>query len=117
MNCSDIRPQLEAYALDALDTVTRARVEQHLATCDSCRVTATRLRGVVAELAAAVSAAAPLRPPPLKKQVLQSVQADVNAHAQTTALQQAFALRAALPTPTARRGRWLLNPRVWMFSL
>jgi anti-sigma factor RsiW len=118
MNCFDIRPQLEAYALDALDTPTRARVEQHLAACESCRVTATMLRGVVAELPAALSAASPLRPPPsLKKQLMQSVQADVKAHAQTSAMHQVFAPRAALPTPTARRGRWLLNPRVWMFSL
>ncbi|MBI4673251.1 MAG: anti-sigma factor [Chloroflexi bacterium] len=118
MNCSEIRPQLEAYALDALDVLTRARVENHLVTCTHCRATVTELRNVLGELPFAVSTASPLRPPPtLKRQLLQAIDAQVHAHAQATAVKQTFAPHAERAAPIARRGSWLSNPRVWMVSL
>lgn len=118
MNCSDIRPHLEAFALEALDPLTRTRVENHLQTCAPCRATAENLCDMVGELPLALAHASLLRPPPsLKDNLMHAAQAEVQAHAQTTVIKETFAARADLPAPTAQRGRWLLNPRLWMFSL
>lgn len=65
MNCSEIRPQLEAYALDVLDPRTRAQVAAHLETCVMCRREAEALRDAAAELPMALAQVSPLRPPPL----------------------------------------------------
>ena len=118
MNCSEIRPQLEAYALDALDLYTRAHVETHLQTCAQCRVALVSLRSAVAQLPFALGSASPLRPPAsLKEKLMRSVQADLEGQAQSQATQNVVTARTARPAPTAQRGRWLLNPRVWMASL
>lgn len=118
MNCSDVTPQLEAYALGALDARTRADVAAHLEMCAACRQRADALRGAAQELPLALAQVSPLRPPPaLKAHLLRAVAAEESARAQALALSQAFAPRAEIPAPVARRGRWLLNPRVWMISL
>src|SRR3990167_6984156 len=104
MNCSEIRPQLEAYALDALDSFTRAHVEKHMALCEECRATVASLRSVAGELPFALANVSPLRPPPsLRNQLMAAAQQQVHAHAQTTAIKQTFAPRAEAPAPTARR--------------
>lgn len=118
MNCSETNLQLEAYALDALDSLTRARVDKHLMTCAHCRAQVAELRSILGELPFALSSASSLRPPPsLKSKLLQVVDSEVHAHAQTTAIRQTFAPRAERIVPRARRGGWLLHPRVWMVSL
>lgn len=114
MNCADVKPNLEAYALDGLDSLTRARVERHLERCATCRGTVAELRNAAGELPYALGQASPLRPPAaLKMQVMQAAQAD----AQARAIRQTFGPRGAPPVPIGRRGHWLLNPRMWMISL
>lgn len=114
MNCSEITPNLEAYALGALDAYTRARVESHLQTCAACRHSLQSFYEVVGELPHALSIASPLEPPAqLKSKIMQAAQANLQAHA----IQETFAARAQAPAPIARRGSWLLNPRVWILSL
>ena len=118
MNCFECKPHLEAYALGALDPYHRVRVEEHLQTCAECRHTLASFHEVVGELPHTLSNASPLRPPPsLKNQIMQAAAADLHAREQARAIQATFAPRAATPAPIARRGRWLLNPRVWMVSL
>ncbi len=114
MNCSEMSLHLEAYALGALEPFYRARVEKHLATCTACRTKLASLQQVVGELPHALGNTSPLRPPAaLKNKIMQAAQADL----QVRAIQETFAPRAAPPAPLARRGRWLVNPRVWMVSL
>jgi len=118
MNCSEINPNLEAYALGALDPYTRARVETHLQTCAACRHTLASFREVVGELPLVLSNISPLSPPPsLKQQIMQAAQLDMQAQEQAHAIQQTFAPRAERAAPVTRRVGWLLNPRVWMFAL
>jgi anti-sigma factor RsiW len=123
MNCSEIRPQLEAYALDALDPRVRAQVAAHLETCAMCRREADALRDVTAELPMVLAHVSPLRPPAaLKARLLDAVQVQENAHAQTAARQDSIlphsiAPHAEIAAPFAQRGHWLLNPRTWMVSL
>src|SRR5581483_1861685 len=125
MNCADIRPHLEAYALDALDSITRARVERHLQTCAACRETVASFRNVTSQLPNALGKASPLRPPAsLKNRLLQSVQADLQSQAdssEVTAHQSQPAPIAASGTafaaPKPRRARGLWNPRLWFASL
>lgn len=74
-----------------------------------------RRRPTAVRVGKCVAAAPP--PPSLKQNVMQLAQADLDAQAQVPATQHAATARASLPAPTAQRGRWLLNPRVWMISL
>lgn len=114
MNCSEIKPHLEAFALGALDPYHRTQVELHLQTCAACRHTLASFREVVGELPHALSRVSSLRTPShLKNKIMQAAQADVQARV----IQETFAPHAAPPAPFARRGSWLLNPRVWVFSL
>ncbi len=118
MNCSECKPHLEAYALGALDPYHRVRVEAHLQSCAECRHTLASFRKVVGELPHVLGNASPLRPPPsLKHQIMQAAQADLKAREQARAIQETFAPRAERVAPIARRGPWLLNPRLWMVSL
>jgi anti-sigma factor RsiW len=108
MKCSEIRPNLEAYVLDALDPLNRARVENHLLRCNACRLTLQDLRKVVGELPQAVGRASDFRPPSaLKDRLMQSVQAEVQAHS----IRDAFAPKATAPPA---RGRWAMGPRLVM---
>lgn len=118
MNCAEIKPNLEAYALGALDPFTLALVKHHLVECDACRRAALQFAIVAHTLPDTLAKKSNLVPPAsLKKNVMAAVQAEmqtqVHAHGQT----QPVALRQIKPTPIARRGHWLLNPRMWTFSL
>jgi hypothetical protein len=100
--CREIKDQLEAYALGALDENERARVEAHLAGCDSCRRVADELRDVAHALPGALAAASTLRPPELLKQrLLRTVYAEPPP---------AFAARPTAGQESRRRGSWL-RPR------
>ena len=46
MNCSEVRPLLNAYLDDELDLPTVLQIEAHLSTCDSCRKQLAGLRAV-----------------------------------------------------------------------
>ncbi len=114
MSCSEIRPLLEAFALDALDPLTRAQVQKHVESCEACRFRVESLCRVASELPRAVGQASSLRPPPrLKQHLLQAAQAENQAQA----VKEAFAPRAETPVPTRARGSWLLPPRLWFISL
>src|SRR5512135_1969547 len=113
MNCAEIQPDLEAYALNALDSVTRARVEKHLLSCGACRTHLQQVQQLVGELPFALGNASALQPPgELKRRVMQSVQAQLQADA----IKQTIGARAEL-APTARRGHWLLNSRTRTLAL
>lgn len=118
MNCSEIIPNLEAYALGALDPYTCARVETHLRTCASCRHALASFREIVGELPQVLGSVSPLTPPlSLKKQIMQAAMTDAQTREQARAIQETFSPRAQSAAPVARRGHWLLNPRVWMITL
>lgn len=114
MNCSEIKPNLEAYALGALDPYTRTRVETHLESCAACRHTLASFREVVGELPNVLSNVSPLRPPSaLQHKIMQAAQADIQARA----IQETFAPRAIPSAPLAERGRGLLSLRPAMALL
>lgn len=122
MNCSEIQPQLEAYALNALDPLSRPRVENHLETCAACRRTLSSFQAVLGELPHALSRASALYPPAsLKSKIMQAAQADASAHQDPQPIELArVTARASIAQPpirNSRRGHWLLNPRFWMISL
>jgi anti-sigma-K factor RskA len=84
-----------AYAMDAVTPADRARFEQHLAGCESCRQEVGGLREATARLAAAVA----VQPPPeMRTAALQAV-------ARTRPLPPAVPGSARWPGGTARR-RW-----------
>lgn len=78
--CAEIREQLEAYAVGALDELERKRVDEHLAECPSCRRLADELLEVAHALPAALAAASRLPLPDLAKQrVLRAIEAETSA--------------------------------------
>jgi anti-sigma-K factor RskA len=66
--CNDIQPLLPAYALGALEPDERTRVDDHLATCATCRAEAASYAHVVDSLGAAAPQESP--PPALRERVL-----------------------------------------------
>ncbi len=85
MQCDEIREQLEAFALGALDADEQASVERHLAECPECRHLANEYGELASLLPRAFAAAAPLRlPSTLKSRVLQSVAEGPRARTSTT---------------------------------
>lgn len=74
MTCDEVREQLEAYVLDALDAEERAAVEAHLPTCPECQSLVQDYLETAHALSLALATAAPLEPPAaLKDRVLKSV--------------------------------------------
>jgi hypothetical protein len=65
LSCDDVRDQLPAYALGALDPDERLGVERHLATCEGCRPALDPFVGVATAMASAV----PPVPPPASLRV------------------------------------------------
>src|SRR5262245_31418417 len=65
LSCDEVRDQLPAYALGALDPDERLAVERHLATCAGCRAALESFEGV----ATAMASAAPPVPPPASLRV------------------------------------------------
>jgi hypothetical protein len=77
---NEIRAQLEAYALGALDDDERDAVEAHLADCADCRLVAEQAADAASALPSALAAASPLElPPSLKGRVLARVERDGGA--------------------------------------
>jgi hypothetical protein len=77
VNHSEIREQLEAYALGALDDEERAAVEDHLAGCADCRRAAAEAAEAASALPLALAAASPLDlPASLEDRVLARVDRD-----------------------------------------
>ena len=75
MDHAELREQLGAYALGALDPEEAEAVAAHLAGCQECRVELAAMRGVAEGLPAALEAASPLRVhPSMKRRVLAAVQ-------------------------------------------
>lgn len=118
MNCSEIKPNLEAYALGALESFHATRVEKHLKTCAACRHDLAGFREVVGELPHALTRAAPLEPPShLKARVMSAVAQEEHAHDRVRAMQETFASRALAPAPRGRHGAWLLRTRAMLVGL
>jgi anti-sigma factor RsiW len=68
MNCEQIAPYLPGIAGDELGDETRRWVEGHIATCDSCRADAARIRSVSAGLVALSERE--VEPPPFLEQAI-----------------------------------------------
>src|SRR5262245_19189051 len=117
MNCAELKSNLEAYALDALEPRTKLQVERHLKTCKQCRRTVEEFQSVVGALPSALNSASPMQPPALlQRQLMRSVQAEVQAHALHDALAP-HASRPPLPSATkANRARPAIQPRVAALS-
>ena len=117
MNCAELKSNLEAYALDALDPRTKVQVERHLKTCKKCRRSVQEFESAASALPRALSQAAPLQPPAaLKRQLMRAVQAEVQAHA----IRETIAPHASRPplriATSANRSGARLQPRVAIFS-
>jgi anti-sigma-K factor RskA len=67
---NDIHALSGAYAVDALDDLERARFEQHLAECETCRDEVASLREAATQLGAAVAVPPP---PALRDRVLADI--------------------------------------------
>lgn len=118
MNCAEIKLNLEAYALGALDPQTHTSIERHLLECDACRRAALQYAIVVHSLPDALAKTSTLVPPAsLKQNLLNAVQAEVEGHAGKRPRALRRAPSPEPPAPIAARPRWLVNPRVWMLSL
>jgi hypothetical protein len=75
MDHEELRGQLGAYALGALDPDEAEAMTAHLATCDGCRAELAGLRQVTDGLPTALEAASPLRVhPSVKRKTLAAVQ-------------------------------------------
>lgn len=92
--CDEVRDELEGWALGALEPEEMAVVEQHLATCDSCRREASRLSQVASMLP---FASPPVSPSASAKIALMSRIADDQ-------LFQSESRSPALPPPTPPAG-------------
>jgi len=127
MNCEQIQPLLEAYALNALNPDEQAQVEQHLAACPTCQRLLNEYTEVTGLLPDALAAASPVQPPAsLKESLLQKVKgnsapADNNAPGESPQMPGA-ATPPLAPTPSTNGKpqnerqphplwQWLLRPR------
>jgi hypothetical protein len=117
MNCSEIKPDLEAFALGTLDRYNAARVEKHLQSCAACRHDLASFREVVGEIPHTLSIVSPLRPPAsLKERVMRAAESDLRAREQVRTMQDTFTPHAAQPAARTRR-KWYLNPGLSFIAL
>ena len=81
MICHDpIQELLEAYVLDTLDASERARVEQHLQSCEDCQRLVYEYAEVASKLPQALAAATKLSlPPESKTRLLQTLAAETSS--------------------------------------
>jgi hypothetical protein len=104
----ETRAQLRALATGRLDQVTRARIEAHLAECESCRRAATTARTIAVALRDAGAELFEEHPDTerLRRHAAGSVDTAIVRHVQSCAScaleVRAWSARAA-PTPDARR--------------
>jgi anti-sigma factor RsiW len=104
MDCEQVREQLEAYALGALEPEERDRVARHLAGCPECSRLAAQYAEIAADLPLALAAASPLRPPPeLKERLVRSLGVPP-AEATAPAPEQPANGAPPTPPPTAPGG-------------
>ena len=74
MDCEQIREQLEAYVLGALDPQEHAELQAHVADCPDCRQLVRELADTAGVLPQTLAAASPLRlPPAIKDSLLQKL--------------------------------------------
>lgn len=106
MNCEQIKEQIEAYALDALEAREQREVEQHVARCDDCRRLLEEYREVLAHISEIVAAGAPGEPEPdpaVKERLLASVE-----KSRTAAAKEASRQPDRRPDHRPRRRLWQL---------
>ncbi len=117
MNCAEIKPDLEAFALGTLDRYHAARVEKHLQTCAACRHDLASFREVVGELPHTLNLASPLRPPAsLKERVMRAAESDLRAREQVRTMQQTFN-SPKTPSPQRKNRAWLAGSRLTLLAL
>ena len=83
MNCDQVRDQLEAYVLGALEADEQTDVEQHLSGCPDCRRLAQELMETTSLMPRALAAVSPSSSPPtsLKDHLLQQLEASPKSQA------------------------------------
>lgn len=115
MTCPEIKLNLEAYALGALDPPQRAEIDQHLLECDACRRAALQYAIVAHTLPDALAKRSTFIPPAaLKQNLLRAAAADQRARADKPARS---ARPSNMPSPRAARGIRVLKPRALPFAL
>src|SRR5262249_21991850 len=100
MEHEEYQEALSGYAMDALDASSARTLEEHLATCASCRSELTELRDAAALLAHDVTPVAP--PEGLRAKILTNVRANSSSR-------QAKLAGANVVTMTRRPARLLPN--------
>ena len=74
MKCEQIRENLEAYSVGALEPAEEAEVEQHLAACPDCQQLAAEFSEIVSQLPPVLAAVSAVRPPAdLKQRLLRQI--------------------------------------------
>jgi hypothetical protein len=83
VTCDQTRELLEAYALGVLDATERARVEEHLSSCESCSAVVARYSEVLAGLPDALALASRLQlPGAIKQRLLARIKAGATVPAE-----------------------------------
>jgi Putative zinc-finger len=83
VTCDQTRELLEAYALGVLDGTERARVEEHLSSCESCSAVVARYSEVLAGLPDALALASRLQlPGAIKQRLLARIKAGATVPAE-----------------------------------
>lgn len=96
MNCEQLAPLYEEYALGVLEGEERAELEAHLArSCDKCAPGVTRARLTVAQLAHAAPDSQP--PEALRAKIMAAVKADATPSVAPTAKPKPAAPRPMFP--------------------
>src|SRR5215207_6267169 len=76
MGCDEVREQIEAYAIGALDADVEARVGEHLRACTACARLAQEYAAVANALPGVLAATSPLRlPEAIKSRLLTALEA------------------------------------------
>jgi anti-sigma-K factor RskA len=90
MDCDQVREQLDAFAVGALEPDEQREIERHLEGCPDCREMADRLVTAANLLPLALAAASPVTPPAgLKERVLAAVPAKAPPAAEPDRLERA----------------------------
>jgi anti-sigma-K factor RskA len=96
MDCEQLAPLYEEYALGVLEGDERAEIEAHLArACPQCTRGIAKARGVVAQLAQTAPEAQP--PAALRRKILDAAQSSSDATPKVTAFEKPSPKRAMFP--------------------